>query len=113
VREEGDAWKTNAIVSSLAFPIWAYAMGAVALIDFRDGNFASILLATFTVCSGLVIPPAGRPAKPVESQKDKTAPKPHFEERKTQTETGEPPGTKKEPAAVPSGAADAATSKKN
>jgi hypothetical protein len=28
VREEGDAWLTNALVSTLAFPFWAYAMGA-------------------------------------------------------------------------------------
>jgi hypothetical protein len=56
VREEGDAWITNAFVSTLAFPFWAYAMGAVAFSDFRDGNLAAILLATFTVCSGLISP---------------------------------------------------------
>src|SRR6185437_12866282 len=56
VREEGDAWLTNAIVSTLAFPFWAYAMNAVAFADYRDGNFAAILLATFTACSGLIAP---------------------------------------------------------
>ena len=30
VREDGDAWVTNAIVSTIAFPFWAYLMGAVA-----------------------------------------------------------------------------------
>ena len=33
VREEGDAWITNAIVSTIAFPFWAYLMGAVAFAD--------------------------------------------------------------------------------
>jgi hypothetical protein len=56
VREEGDAWFMNAFVSTLAFPFWAYALGAVAFSDYRDGNFAAILLATFTVVSGLISP---------------------------------------------------------
>ena len=42
VREEGDAWLTNAFVSTLAFPFWAYAIGAVAFSDYRDGNFEAI-----------------------------------------------------------------------
>jgi hypothetical protein len=54
VREKGDAWLTNAFVSSLAFPFWAYALGATAFVDYWDGNLAAILLATFTVVSGLV-----------------------------------------------------------
>jgi hypothetical protein len=56
VREDGDAWITNAVVSTLAFPIWAYTLGAVAFADYRDGNLAVILLATFTVVSGLISP---------------------------------------------------------
>lgn len=56
VREEGDAWITNAVVSTLAFPFWAYAIGALGFADYRDGNLAAILLATFTVVSGLVAP---------------------------------------------------------
>jgi hypothetical protein len=56
VREEGDAWLTNAFVSTLAFPFWAYALGAVAFNDYWDGNLAAILLATFTVVSGLISP---------------------------------------------------------
>jgi hypothetical protein len=56
VREEGDAWLTNAFVSTLAFPFWAYALGAVAFDDYWDGNLAAILLATFTVVSGLISP---------------------------------------------------------
>jgi hypothetical protein len=58
IHEDDDAWKLNAFVSTLAFPIWAYAIGAVAFDKFHDGNFASILLATFTVFSGLLKPPA-------------------------------------------------------
>ena len=30
VREDGDAWIVNAAVSTIAFPFWAYLMGAVA-----------------------------------------------------------------------------------
>lgn len=56
VREEGDAWVTNAIVSALLFPFWAYAMGAVAFADYRDGNLAAMLLATVTVVSGFISP---------------------------------------------------------
>jgi hypothetical protein len=56
VHEEDDAWITNACVSFVAFPFWAYAMGAVAFTDIRDGNLAAILLASFTVASGLIKP---------------------------------------------------------
>jgi hypothetical protein len=56
VREDGDAWITNGFVSTLAFPVWAYALGAVAFADYRDGNLAVILLASFTVVSGLISP---------------------------------------------------------
>jgi hypothetical protein len=63
VREEGDAWLTNAFVSTLAFPFWAYALGAVAFDDYWDGNLAAILLATFTVVSGLIAPRARRPKR--------------------------------------------------
>ena len=30
VRRDGDAWMVNAVVSTIAFPFWAYLMGAVA-----------------------------------------------------------------------------------
>jgi hypothetical protein len=56
VHEEGDAWKLNATISCVAFPIWAYAMGAVAFTGHLDGDFASILLASFTAVSGLFRP---------------------------------------------------------
>ena len=62
VKEKGDAWITNAFVSTLAFPIWAYAMNGVVFGATRDGNFASILLATFTLASGLITPPTAKPA---------------------------------------------------
>jgi hypothetical protein len=58
IREEGDAWIVNAIVSTVALPFWAYLMGAVAFADRRDGNLAVILVLTFTVLSGFVAPRA-------------------------------------------------------
>ena len=61
VREDGDAWITNAVVSTIAFPFWAYLMGAVAFANIHDGNLAVIVVATFTVISGLVSPAALRP----------------------------------------------------
>jgi hypothetical protein len=56
VRQEGDAWVVNAVVSTLALPFWAYLMGAVAFANFHDGNLAAILVLSFTVISGLVAP---------------------------------------------------------
>jgi hypothetical protein len=61
VHEDGDAWGVNAIVSTIAFPFWAYLMGAVAFDKVHDGNFAVILILTFTGISGLVAPIADRP----------------------------------------------------
>ncbi len=56
VREDGDAWVVNAVVSTIAFPFWAYLMGAVAFAKFHDGDLAVILILTFTAVSGLVAP---------------------------------------------------------
>jgi hypothetical protein len=61
VREDGDAWAVNAIVSTIAFPFWAYLMGAVAFANVHDGNLAVILILTFTGVSGLVAPVADKP----------------------------------------------------
>ena len=61
VRQDGDAWITNAVVSTIVLPFWAYLMGAVAFAPFHDGNLAAILVMSFTVVSGLVAP---RPDKP-------------------------------------------------
>jgi hypothetical protein len=61
VSEEGDAWITNAVVSTIAFPFWSYLMGAVAFDKFHDGNLAAILILTVTAVSGLVAPVADRP----------------------------------------------------
>ena len=41
-------------VSTIALPFWAYLIGAVAFASIHDGNFAVILVLTFTVVSGLV-----------------------------------------------------------
>ena len=54
VRQDGDAWVTNAVVSTIALPFWAYLMGAVAFAPYHDGNLAAILVMSFTVVSGLV-----------------------------------------------------------
>ena len=62
VREKGDAWVINAVVSTIAFPFWAYALGATAFADHWDGNLAAITVATFTVVSGLISPRSSRPA---------------------------------------------------
>ncbi len=63
VREDGDAWIVNAVVSTIAFPFWSYLMGAVAFTKFHDGNLAAILILTFTVVSGLVAPMPARPKR--------------------------------------------------
>jgi len=68
VREPGDAWLTNAFVSTIAFPFWAYLMGAVAFANHHDGNLAAILVLTFTAVSGLVAPRARRPKRRAERQ---------------------------------------------
>jgi hypothetical protein len=67
VRKDGDAWMLNAVVSTVAFPFWAYLMGAVAFANIHDGNLAVILVLTLTVVTGLVSPLPARP-KAVEQQ---------------------------------------------
>ena len=69
VREDGDAWVVNAVVSTIAFPFWAYLMGAVAFAKFHDGDLAVILILTFTAVSGLVAPITERP----KAQEQKSA----------------------------------------
>ena len=64
VRQDGDAWVTNAVVSTIALPFWAYLMGAVAFAPYHDGNLAAILVMSFTVVSGLVAPRADKPQAP-------------------------------------------------
>jgi hypothetical protein len=73
VRQDGDAWITNAIVSTIALPFWAYLMGAVAFANHHDGNLAAILLMSFTVVSGLVAPWPDKP-KLIKQQADETVP---------------------------------------
>jgi hypothetical protein len=72
VREDGDAWVVNAVVSTVAFPFWAYLMGAVAFTKFHDGNLAAILILTFTAVSGLVAP---APEKPLSQEQKNANPK--------------------------------------
>jgi len=61
VRQDGDAWVANAVVSTIALSFWAYLMGAVAFAPYHDGNLAAILVMSFTVVSGLVAPRADKP----------------------------------------------------
>jgi hypothetical protein len=68
VRQDGDAWVTNAVVSTIALPFWAYLMGAVAFAPFHDGNLAAILVMSFTVMSGLVAPRADKPKRRAQPQ---------------------------------------------
>ena len=56
VRQDGDAWIVNAIVSTAAFPVWAYLLGAVAFADFHDGDLAAILVLSFSAASGMIRP---------------------------------------------------------
>ena len=72
VREDGDAWIVNAVVSTVAFPFWCYLMGAVAFAKFHDGNLAVILILTFTAVSGLVAP---MPARPQQQEQKSANPK--------------------------------------
>jgi ABC-type uncharacterized transport system permease subunit len=72
VHEDGDAWVLNAVVSTIAFPFWAYLTSAVAFVNVHDGNLAVILVLTFTVISGLVSP---LPAKPKALEQQQAAPK--------------------------------------
>jgi hypothetical protein len=69
VREDGEAWVTHAVVSTIAFPFWAYLLGAVAFADRHDGNLAVILVLTFTAVSGLAAPRAHRPKQAQERRK--------------------------------------------
>jgi len=72
VRRDGDAWVVNAVVSTIAYPFWAYLMGAVAFSSFHDGNLAVILVLTFSVISGLVSP---LPDRPKAREQEEAAPK--------------------------------------
>jgi hypothetical protein len=67
VRKVGDAWIVNAVVSTIAFPFWAYLMGAVAFAHHHDGNLAAILVLTFTAVSGVISPSAARSSANVEA----------------------------------------------
>jgi len=77
VHQDGDAWMLNAAVSTVAFPFWAYLTNAVAFGNFHDGNLAVILIATFTVVSGLVSPMATK-AKAIEQQQAAPAERPRL-----------------------------------
>jgi hypothetical protein len=72
IHQKGDAWVTNALVAFVAFPFWSYALGAVAFTDYRDGNLAVILLASFTALSGLVKPLSLEPALAAEATGSET-----------------------------------------
>jgi hypothetical protein len=74
VRKDGDAWVLNAAVSTIAFLFWSYLMGAVAFANIHDGNLAVILVATFTVVSGLVSPLRGKVVAVAAQQQQQVVP---------------------------------------
>ncbi len=74
VRRDGDAWMLNAAVSTVAFLFWSYLMGAVAFANIHDGNLAVILVATFTVVSGLVSPLRGKAVAVATQQQQQVVP---------------------------------------
>jgi len=78
VRQDGDDWMTNAVVSTVAFPFWAYLMGAVAFANHHDGNLAAILVMSFTVVSGLVAPKPDKPKAVELPQEQATAERPRL-----------------------------------
>lgn len=78
VRQDGDAWITNAAVSTIALPFWAYLMGAVAFANHHDGNLAAILLMSFTVVSGLVAPWPDKPKVREQQQEDAVPERPRL-----------------------------------
>ena len=71
VRQPGDAWVTNAFVSTLLFPVWAYALGSVAFNGYWDGNLAAIFLASATVVSGLFSPRLPRTRRRKERERER------------------------------------------
>jgi heme/copper-type cytochrome/quinol oxidase subunit 3 len=78
VRQDGDAWITNAVVSTIALPFWAYLMGAVAFANHHDGNLAAILLMSFTVVSGLVAPWPDKPKVREQPQEEAVPERPRL-----------------------------------
>lgn len=54
----GQAWVVHALMSSLAFPIWAFAIGGLVFtrFDFGPDVLPSILLVVFSLVAGLVTP---------------------------------------------------------
>lgn len=46
----------NIVMAVLAFPVWAYALDAVAFRPWHDGALAGIVLATFSFVSGAIAP---------------------------------------------------------
>jgi hypothetical protein len=78
VRQDGDAWITNAVVSTIALPFWAYLMGVVAFANHHDGNLAAILLISFTVVSGLVAPWPDKPKLQEQRQEEAVPERPRL-----------------------------------
>lgn len=46
----------NIIMAMAAFPVWAYAVDAVAFRPWHDGALASVIIAVFSVVSGAISP---------------------------------------------------------
>lgn len=57
--QERKAWKRQAIVSTLAFLVWVYALvEAPTALGLYNALFASLLLIVWTLLAGLVVPEA-------------------------------------------------------
>lgn len=56
-KDDPDEWPwLNIVVALAAFPVWAYAIDAVAFRPWHNGVLASIALATFSFISGAIAP---------------------------------------------------------
>jgi hypothetical protein len=49
-------WRTHAIMATLAFCVWAYAMRGSFLQPLYDGSLAAAILVVFSLISGLIKP---------------------------------------------------------
>jgi hypothetical protein len=53
--------RMQVVLSTVAFPIWAYAVGGGLFVTVASGVVASVLLVVFSLVSGLFEPKAGDP----------------------------------------------------
>lgn len=58
IGKPGEAWVLNAVMATLLFPVWAYAVEGVGVTQFLpfDGHLASITLGAASLVSGMIKP---------------------------------------------------------